>query len=123
MTPYEQVQAVYKREPCARSFSWDLILHLEHGYVVNTPECFVMARPVPVVAPNEEIVNPEKSWPFEQCDCWHVYAFAGDVRALMRHVPFVPAWVSFERRNRIRFFDTKKLLKKFNHETQKNTLP
>lgn len=101
-TPYRLAAEVYDHEPCARSFSEDIVAHLEGGYVVNTPEVFMLFRPVAKCGDPAHIVNPWMRFPFP--DCWHVYLAAGDPVAMLQYFPFELPWVSFERKNRLRFW-------------------
>lgn len=101
MTPYQQARAVYESEPCARTMAEDMVAHFERGYVVNTPEVFLMFRPVSRDGNPDEIVNPWRFFPHP--DCWHVYLAAGDASQFHRHFPYDLPWVSFERKNRLRF--------------------
>ena len=107
MTPVERAAEVYQREACARSFPHDLELHLLHGYVFNTPEWFMMARPVWSRAPHELIVDPSFN-DFPALDTWHVYLFSGSniygaALKAQQLAGRVMENVSFERRNRLRF--------------------
>jgi hypothetical protein len=106
MTPVERAAAVYEREPCARAFVADLELHLLHGYVFNTPEWFMMARPVWSCASHELIIDPSFN-DFAVLDTWHVYLFSGTniYRAAFKAQQLaarVMENVSFEKRNRLR---------------------
>ena len=101
-SPVELAAAVYEQEECVRSFREDLEAHLLHGYVYSTPEAFVMGRPVKKDAPREDIVNP---WiTFTDPDCWHLYLFAGPFHAAFAAPPYQLPWVSFERKNHLRFY-------------------
>lgn len=104
MTPVEQAAEVYQREPCARPFHVDLELHLLHGWVISTPDFFLMARPVSALAHPALIVNPAFN-SFVGINCWHVYLCAGDWRQALRvgiEAAGAFPYVSFERRNRLR---------------------
>jgi hypothetical protein len=101
MTPFEQAVAVYSREPCARTFDEDLRLHLRNGYVVSTPDFFVMARPVRRII-IEGICNPAIR--FEKPDCWHVYLLAGSIQKALTALPYDLPWMSWERGNVLRFY-------------------
>jgi hypothetical protein len=101
LSPYLLAAEVYEREPCARTFAEDIIAHLEGGYVVNSPTVFLMFRPVARAGEEEEIVNPWRCFPAP--DCWHVYLASGDSSEFASHFPFPLPWVSFERKNRLRF--------------------
>lgn len=102
MKPVELVAAVYQQEECARSFREDLEAHLLHGYVYSHPEAFVMGRPVRKDAPYEDIVNPWVN--FTDPDCWHLYLFAGAFHHAFAAPPFQLPWVSYERKNKLRFY-------------------
>jgi len=104
MTPFEEALAVYSREPCARTFSEDLEAHLRHGYVINTPECFIMGRKVYRYAQTHHILNPWHNLWESTPNCWHLYLFAGDVRKAFASADVQLPYVSFERRNKIRFY-------------------
>lgn len=100
MTPYEQAARVYEREVCASSFRADLEAHLFGGWVVSTPDFFVMARRVMKRWPAEMTLNPYYAHP--KGDCWHVWLAAGDLRAMWSALPEELDWISFERRNVLR---------------------
>ena len=104
MSPAEQAAAVYEREPCARTFEEDLEAHLLHGWVVSTPQFFVMARPVDSAAQPACIVNPWHRFPPEACDTWHIYLAAGDLRAALAWLPHPLPKIAFERRNILRYY-------------------
>jgi hypothetical protein len=102
ITPFEQAAQVYHMEPCARTFRYDLELHLLNGYVYSTPDYFVMGRPVQRCAPRDAIVDPAIN--HAAPDCWHVYLAAGDMPKALTMVPYPLPWMSFERGNRLRFW-------------------
>ena len=104
MSPAEQAAAVYEREPCARTFEEDLEAHLLHGWVVSTPQFFVMARPVDSAAQPACIVNPWHRFPPEACDTWHIYLAAGDLCAALQWLPHPLPKIAFERRNILRYY-------------------
>jgi hypothetical protein len=104
MKPVEEAAAVYQREPCVRTFREDLEAHLLNGFVMSTERFFYMARPVVKSASPWDIVNPWIVFPEEECDCWHVYLYAGDMSFIFSHAPKAYPWGSFERHNKIRFY-------------------
>lgn len=107
MTPAEHAAAVYSRESCARTFREDVEAHMLNGYVVSTPEMFVLFRPVNWMNGTSAIVDP---WfEHEECDTWHIYLFAGDVTNLGKHIPYPLPRVSFERNNVLRVFSYDRL--------------
>ena len=104
MTPLEQAIEVYSQEQCARPFDEDLNAYLLGGIVYSSPELFLMGRAVPRVADPAHIVNPYVAFPEDQCDCWHIALLAGTVSDAFA-LPLCPKpYISFEKRNRIRFY-------------------
>ena len=114
MSPFEQAREVYLREPCARTFEEDLILHLRFGYVISTPEVFLMFRPVRRMADHDKIVNP--MFRFMRPNCWHVYLAAGDPTQFYKHFPFPLEWVSGERENKLRVYRFQKIAEKLSSQ-------
>lgn len=108
-TPVERAAEVYQREPCARSFRDDLEIHLLHGFVFSRPDFFVMGRPVIRSAPRELIVNPLHRFPSSECDTWHVYLMAGNLAPAYSIMPWPLPWLSFERKNVLRFWPMSKM--------------
>ncbi|MDP0496028.1 MAG: hypothetical protein Q7Q73_07435 [Verrucomicrobiota bacterium JB024] len=100
MTPYEQAKSLYDVGYRHRGFEEDFGVHLAHGYVLVTPEVFIMARPVWHKAAREAICNPYYVFPEAVRDCWHIYCMAGDVSKCWDYdpLPDLP-FVSWERRN------------------------
>jgi hypothetical protein len=113
MTPYLEARAVYTREPCARTFDEDLAAHLLNGFVHSDPYCFLMARKVDSKGDHYDIINPLIT--FENPDCWHVWLYAGDMTRAFSFADTPLPFVSFERKNKIRFYPwdiiSKKVLK------------
>jgi len=104
VTPIETAAAVYDREPCARTFSEDLHAHYKHGHVHSTPDYFAMGRKVYRFAQPKDIINPWFNLWESPPDCWHLYLFTGDVRKAFLAADVQLPHVSFERRNRLRFY-------------------
>ena len=95
MTPYEQAQAVYEREPCARTFHEDLWYHLQHGFVWASPACFAMIRPVCSTWERAALLSPWLTAP--DGDCWLVWMLAGDAAEGIAKLPSRKKWLAFER--------------------------
>lgn len=113
MSPAEQAAAVYLSEPCARMFEEDLDAHLLHGLVYSTPTAFGMARYVCSAWPHEWIVDPWfNSRDHGTHDTLHVYLAAGNLREILALPHFPAAFISFERQNRLRFYDYDQLTKR-----------
>ena len=111
VSPAEQAAAVYESEPCARTFREDLEAHLLHGIVIATPTAFILARYVCRDWPATAIVNPwENDLTCSPRDCLHVYLAAGRTSEFWTFPHQPVTWVSFERRNILRFhrYDTLK---------------
>ena len=104
MSPVQRAKNVYFWEPCVRTFQEDLELHLINGYVFSTPEFFIMGRGVKRDAPQDQIVDPSYCFPREEQDCWHVYLMSGDVRKVWDILPYSLPFISFERKNELRFY-------------------
>jgi hypothetical protein len=112
MTPFEQALAVYVQEPCARTFADDLEAHLRYGLVISTPEYFLMARKVIKDAPPREITDSWFYFNQNLANCWHVWLLAGDIRMAFLSADVRLPWVSFEKRNKIRFYTWESIYKK-----------
>lgn len=111
MTPLDLAFQVYLEHPTKRTFAEDLCAHLKHGYVLGTPTGLVLGRPVPRDASHRLIVTPEASFNPAACDCWHVWLGVGDWQSiLLDHLPYPLPWMSWERRFRLRFHKTEKVL-------------
>lgn len=104
MSPFEQAQAIYRREPCQRLFTEDLFSHLQRGFVFTTPEFFIMGRGVVKGAPQSDIVNPSVIFRREDWDCWMIYLMAGDMAKAWGILPWPLKWFAFERKNELRFY-------------------
>lgn len=110
LTPFEQAAAVYRREPCARTFTEDVEAHFMGGWVFSTPRFFVMARPVKFAWGDDVVLNPFvlSSDP----DMWHVWIAAGDWREALKHAPFPLPWISIERRTQLKRYAWHRFLRR-----------
>lgn len=95
---------VYDRGDCARTFREDLEAHLLNGFVFSRPDYFAMGRPVISTAAHAEIINPWHRFPSSDCDCWHVYLFAGNIVRAFSILPWPLPLFSWERGNELRFY-------------------
>lgn len=68
-----------------RPFIQDVHAYLANGYVLSTPKLFIMARPVCRNAPASDIANLLHR--FDNPDCWHVQAAAGDMSLIWECCP------------------------------------
>ena len=111
MTSFDQAMAVYLRHPTRRDFGEDILVHLRTGYVIAVPWAFVAFRPVLRDAPEALILDPRVEFPGG--DCWHVWVAAGNWQRLVCEcLPYPLPWMSWERRFRLRFYPTEKVLAK-----------
>jgi len=112
MSPAELAAKVLKDEPSAYTFRECVEAHLLHGWLVSTPSFFVAARPVHSLGAVSEIVNPWVAFPESECDAWHVWLCAGDLKAALACLPYDLPRMSFERANVLKFYPLDRLRKK-----------
>lgn len=103
MTPYLQAWEAYhaRGEPWT---PWTVALdwHLQHGLVISTDRAFLMARRVPSAADDHTHLTLSPPHATFGADCWHVWAAAGDLRALLAISAAYPLpWISWSRRGRL----------------------
>lgn len=104
MTPFEQAKKVYESESCRSTFDDDRRAHDMYGFCFSTPLYFIMGRPVISTATPDLIVNPMYNFVLEKCDTWHVFLAAGDLSHAWEVLPWVYPYISFERKNELRFY-------------------
>lgn len=102
-----------------RSFGEDLLLHLEHGYVISTPGFFVMGRPVNDAAGYHDLVSPWVHHPSP--NAWWVYLAAGPLPLIIRSMPFVLPRIGFERDGVPVFYGTRKFLSRSKHSATRTS--
>ena len=111
MNPFDQIAELYKKYPQPRTFEEDLAAHISTGYVVSTPDYFIMGRAVDRYAKPDMIEDPWHS--FTDPNAWLVYAFAGSRRNSLSFVPFRLKWIGFQRRNHpLHWHDSTKLFQR-----------
>ncbi len=102
-TPLDLARRIYDREWCSGTFPQHLVLHLTHGWVISTPQFFMMGRPVLHTAPESLILDIAHK--FDDPDAWLVWAAAGThPRELIRHMPFPLPHIGWQKRNRLRWY-------------------
>lgn len=97
MNPFEKAQKCYVPNAPYTTFPQDLVVHLQYGYVINTPRLFLMGRPI-----LKEAAYPLQTDPlheFKSYDTWLVWLCAGSVGAAIGAMPFYLPWIAFSRRN------------------------
>lgn len=99
MSPFAQAAECHARLGCGMEF-WEVIeAHAQVGYVVMTPELFMLGRRVDRDWGEDERLDPWVT--AETGDCWHVWLLAGDWRCWERFLPYPLEWVSMHRRGRL----------------------
>ena len=89
---------LYLKYPQPRTFAEDVALYEAAGYVWDTPEVFLMARPVWKDAPDEVIKCSHVRFHDSCVNAWFLFAFVGDLRATITIAPYQLAWVGWSRR-------------------------
>lgn len=107
MTPFEKASRLYEGETEC-TLAGDLEFHLRHGYVVNTPALFMLAR---AVRRDSAPYGPSDRQAWASCDTWLVWCMAGDIREAMAFAPCHPRikWVAFARKGTIKFHEFQKI--------------
>ena len=113
MNPFDQIAELYERFPQPRTFDEDIAAHISTGYVVSTPEFFIMGRAINRDASAEDIGNPWHPFPREHQNCWLVYAYAGYSQNFLTFLPYSLSWVAFQRRGKpLKFYDSHTLFRR-----------
>ena len=99
-SPAFDAAMVYRREKCVRTFEEDLQIHLVNGYVIATPEYFIMGRPVNKNADPIEIVNPCFPFSREEQNCWWIYLMAGNVKKCWDFYPYYLPFVGWQKKEK-----------------------
>ena len=103
MIPIHRIQSLYAGAEW--NLADDILFHAEHGYILSTPTCFLLARAVPKSAAP---YDAQKVFPLSECDTWLVWAMAGDISEAMAFAPYAMKWIAFARRDGIRFYGFQK---------------
>jgi len=97
MTAYEKLEKAYaehpQEEPLRNYVDW----HMRHGFVFSRPDFVAIGRPVMKSAPPESIRNPMHLFPSEECNCWFIFAAAGNMSRMWDIVPFPLGWFGWTR--------------------------
>lgn len=92
MTPVEKA-----KELLGDQWLEALEAHLKTGYVISSPDAFLMGRPC---LHGATIVSPWQSWPIEIADAWFIWAGVGSVARLFSMMPVRLPWIGFMRQKR-----------------------
>lgn len=102
-TPYQRARDRHLLERTRFAFEEAIDAHGRTGYVIVTPEIFLLVRPVDSLA--DPLLFDDPYVEFEDPDCWHVYLAAGDITQMPLYVPSPMPFISFVRKNRLRLLD------------------
>lgn len=95
MTPAEKILALYEGDHV--KLAADVLRFMQHGYVISTPDFFLMGRPTRKASPLA--VHKDGN------DTWLVWAAAGDLRKIIAAMPCPLPWLAWSRRGkRLRFW-------------------
>jgi len=97
LTPYERMVALYRERPTEEPFSNYVEWHLRNGFVFSRPDFFIMGRPVIKWAAPELIVDLTHRFPSSHCDCWYIFAMAGNMAKAWTIMPWELPWFAWER--------------------------
>ena len=115
MTPRQQVLNLYWRFPQPRDFQDDYLMHQVSGYVIDTPEAFLMGRGVDRYQDEEVIRCPHVIFPRSRQNAWFIWAFAGDISLMGVLAPYELPYVGWARRNGpIRWYESGRVLETVN---------
>jgi hypothetical protein len=119
MNPFESARILHRSIPDIILFEEALSAHLLFGVVVSTPNVFFMARPVDSGA---DTLGYDDPWlTYDDPDTWHIYLAAGDLSTISDLLPYPLPWVSFVRKNSLRFRNSKHMqnLLHYGRQTEK----
>lgn len=106
MKHIQAIAALYEQYDTPRTFADDIAAHLHTGYVVNTPDFFLLARGVDRHASPEDLDNPWHHFPRFTQNTWLIYAFAGVSQNILQFIPYRLTWVTWQRRGKPLRFHT-----------------
>jgi hypothetical protein len=95
MTPAEQAAELCRARDA--SFREELEAHLLNGWVISTPEVFLLGRPVPRSA---DAADLRAVYPPEECDAWFVWLGVGSAERLLALMPYDLPWIGWHRQGR-----------------------
>ena len=108
-SPVKEIRELYERFPQPRTFEEDVAAHFVTGYLIATPEAFIMGRAIRKDANPALIADPWHS--FDNPDTWLVWAAAGaSVKTFLTFMPYPLTWIAWARRDRpLKFYQLSKL--------------
>ena len=100
MSPYEKAARWHLEHSPGVAFTEIVEAHFQVGYAFSGPAYFLLGRQVSSTWDDERICDPWQVDPLG--DAWHVWLYAGDMRAWQRLVPYSLPWLMFHRRDKLR---------------------
>jgi hypothetical protein len=100
LSPIDSIRRKYQLAPQEQLFEFYLNWHLQNGFVFNTPEFFVMGRPIKTYrdeAHTRHGIDHLAIWAREEQNCWYVHAMAGDMTKAWSMLPYELPFMAFER--------------------------
>lgn len=102
MTPIQKAKLMY--EGMARRSFWQDVNTLTHdGYVVSTPELFLMAFAVKSESFDEDTIQLMHRDP--EGDTWFVWCLVGDMRQALCMIPHPKKYIGFARRRVLKLYE------------------
>lgn len=109
--PFDRARGLYK---CTRDFLADCVAHERAGgVIINTPELFVMGRPVCMEAPDADIINLHVGFLPGVCNAWFVWCCVGSAKQVLAAMPYTLPFIGFARADVRRWYSTEKLQRRF----------
>lgn len=107
---HQLLEAMYPETEFNNSFIVDVSVHLLHGYVIATPEAFIMGRAVKRNADINLIRDPSVS--FDDPDCWWVWLAVGRgaLVEFLRHEPYPLPFLGWDRRGKAHFYERERVI-------------
>ena len=106
MKPVDAVAELYRQHAPENSFADDVRAYMAAGYVISTPEVFIMGRAVSRSGTFEQIIDPTHEFADEEKDTWLISVFAGQSRNFLQFLPYPLMWLAWSRRNGpLRFYE------------------
>ena len=102
------MRELYARNHAVRTPEEDIEIHLEHGYLIKTPDYIVMGKPVVTWMCDEDLKNPEIECPEGvKPDAWYIYCLVGTACNFLSFEPYHLEYVGWHRRGKLRWYRTK----------------
>lgn len=94
MSPFEQIEAEYRKSPQEQSFFWYVDWHHRYGFVYGNPSFFIMGRPVVRADFNPSFLQV---WNRNEADAWYIHAMSGDMKRAWDILPYPLGYLGWER--------------------------